>query len=291
MVKKDSKDNFLFYVPVEFDKADENGNIKIRGIASTSDIDDQNETVIQEGLDISHLKSKLGLFNYDHQKGPENVLGEITVADKTKKGLFVEGYLFKHQPKAQAVTNILQSLDESSKHRLKMSIEGKVVKRKGNKILEAKVNNVALTLNPINTNTYVEFAKSFVDSKDLSAEEKSTADILGSEESSSFSDSKDFLISKPELAILITMAKSGLATGNYNVPPSQLSGGAALATEDLDKKMKQLRKKYNKAEILKIAKMMGKAHPELSNEVVAEAAFKAYDKMVFNSLIHKLNKR
>src|SRR6185369_922744 len=106
--------DFKFYVPLELEKGEKDGDEQwvVSGVASTGDEDLQGETIDQSGLDISMLKAGRGLFNWDHQKGPENVLGQIEDADfVTKDGktvLMVKGYLFKHQDRAKAFYNILK---------------------------------------------------------------------------------------------------------------------------------------------------------------------------------------
>jgi len=162
MGKKD-QDTFKFYVPVELAKGESEDEWRVKGIASTGDRDLQGETVSQSGLDISPLKQGKGLFNNDHQKGPENILGKIDYAQNTMNGLYVEGYLFKHQPRAQAFFNIMRSLKKADKNRVQMSIEGKIIKRSDidkSVIARARVEKVALTLDPVNTSTYAEIAKS-----------------------------------------------------------------------------------------------------------------------------------
>ena len=255
-----AKDEFQFYLPVEFDKSNKS-QWKIKGVASTPDKDDQNEVVFQDGLDISHLKKGLGLFNDDHKKGPENIVGQVTDAKKSSDGLHVEGYLFKEQPKAQAYKNIMCSLEKGQEKRVKLSIEGKVLKRSKNKILRAKVTNIALTMNPINENTYAEFMKSF-GAEDSNIEK--SPDSCESEVSSSALDSQ-VLIEKSKLEILVDMAKAGLAAGNYNAPPGTLTQGAALAKESLDKKKKNLKKKY-KSHLEGAFDKLRKSCPNLSKE-------------------------
>lgn len=285
------KDDFLFYLPVELDKSGKEW--KIRGLASTADIDDQNEVVAQDGLDIAHLRNGLGLFNYDHAKGPENIIGQITNANKSDQGLFVEGYLFDQQPKAQAIKNIMGSLNKGNERRVKMSIEGKVLKRKGNKILRAKVHNVALTMNPVNTNTYAEFMKSFATKEDVSpGEEVNSSSVSQNDEPEVTSSASGSLINidKAKLAILVNLAKAGISTGNYNVPPSNRTQGAALQTESLDEtKLRKLRKKYKKSHIAQIAKMVNKSYPDIDAKDCANIAFKVYEKKIINKL-EKLGK-
>jgi len=158
---------FQFHVPIDLIKAgeDENGDYKIAGLASTEHEDLQGEIVRKNGLDISYLKAGRGLFNFDHQKGPQNIIGLIEDAKIDKAGLKVEGYLFRHQPSAQGFVNILKSLKDKDKNRVQMSIEGKIVKRggeTGKTIEQARVEKIALTLDPVNPHTYANLAKSLV---------------------------------------------------------------------------------------------------------------------------------
>jgi hypothetical protein len=162
-----SEKNFKFHVPVELIKSEEEDVWRVRGIASTGDQDLQGETVDQEGLDISALKAGRGLFNWDHQKGPENILGQIEDAEFVEKDgkrcLMVDGYLFKEQERAKAFHNILKSIKKGNAPRVHMSIEGKILDRDKlnmKKIKKARIDKVALTLDPVNPYTFAELVKS-----------------------------------------------------------------------------------------------------------------------------------
>lgn len=158
---------FRLNLPVELVKGGETENgWKIRGLASTENVDLQGEIVKQRGLDISPIKEGRGWINYNHSNDPEDMIGKLDDADVGNKGLMVEGYLFKKHRKSQAVYSILKSLDDKDKHSIKLSIEGNILKRAGrdNKtIASAKVDKVALTFDPINTYTYVELVKAITD--------------------------------------------------------------------------------------------------------------------------------
>jgi len=158
-----------------------------------------------------------------------------------------------------------------------MSIEGKVLKRKGNKIMRAKVTNVALTMNPINDNTYAEFKKSFASTEDLSegdfTESPASPDKDGSEVSSSASGPSYNIFNKLDE---IHDVVKGLATGNYNVPPSSREQGAALATESLDKKKKKLR--YDEKKVKRIYKKARALRPDLTKSEMLEVIEKVYGK-------------
>jgi len=160
--------DFNFNIPVTLLKGDAD-EWKIGGVASTEDKDFQGEIVKIDGLDISAL-AKNGFFNQDHKKGFENILGKVDLAEKRDnpeygKHLYVEGTLFKTQAASQAAWNIMNELDKSSDERkMQLSVEGKILKREGKDkktITKAKVENVALTLKPINEKTFATFIKSF----------------------------------------------------------------------------------------------------------------------------------
>lgn len=158
---------FQFHVPVELQKGKEEDEWRIKGIASTPDQDLQGEVVDQDGLDISLLKAGRGLFNVDHQKGPENIIGQIEDAEfidqNGKKALAVDGYLFKHQDRAKAFYNIMRSVKKSNGPRVHLSVEGKVLARDmadTKKIKKARIEKVALTLDPVNPYTYADLCKS-----------------------------------------------------------------------------------------------------------------------------------
>jgi hypothetical protein len=172
MSKKDV--SFKFYTPVELIKAEKDGQEvwQIQGIASTDDQDLQGESIDQNGLDISVLKAGRGLFNWDHQKGPENILGQIEDADfvdhNGKKALMVKGYLFQHQERAKAFYNILKSLKKGSGSRVHFSVEGKIIARDlqdQKNIKKARIDKVALTLDPVNPFTYAQLVKSLIPQK------------------------------------------------------------------------------------------------------------------------------
>lgn len=158
--------DFNFVMPTEIEKG-KNGEWRIKGLASTEHLDLQGEIIKMNGLDITPLKDGRGVFNWDHKPGPENVLGVIDAAEITTDGLFIEGYLLKNCEKAKAVYNILDSLKAGDRKRIGLSVEGKVLKRSdmnGKIISGAKIDKVALTLDPVNPNTYSELVKSLTDS-------------------------------------------------------------------------------------------------------------------------------
>jgi len=259
-----SNKDFKFSIPIELTKAtDQDGeeSWQIQGIASTDDQDLQGETVDQNGLDISMLKAGRGLFNFDHQKGPENVLGKIEDADfvveNGKKALLVKGYLFKHQDRAKAFYNILKSIKKSDSHRVHMSIEGKIMQRDFNNskdIKKARIDKVALTLDPVNPYTYAELLKSL---------NSDTTTVLETQPEEKIE------INKADLEMLIEVAQKALAAGvGYAGAPGNMSGGAALTTESLEGKPKKVTygKKHVKNKKLMLKSVIESLRKALPNE-------------------------
>lgn len=252
--------SFQFHIPVELEKsknAEGDEEWSIKGIASTPDADLQGEVVDQNGLDISLLKAGRGLFNVDHQKGPENVIGQIEDADfvthEGKKALLVKGYLFKHQDRAKAFYNILKSLKKSTGPRVHMSIEGKILQRdpiNREVIRKARIDKVALTLDPVNPYTYVDLAKSLASGK---LEEIPEPSYLS--------------IEKSELESMIQGAveKALEAGAGGTKAPAERSNGEAMTRESLDAKLKYITKKDKKSQkrVLKsIMQRLCELHPE-----------------------------
>jgi len=262
-VSKEKK--FTFHVPIELIKGQESEETwKVRGIASTEDQDLQGESVMQEGLDISALKAGRGLFNWDHQKGPENVLGQIEDAEfisyDGKKALQVEGYLFKHQEKAKAFYNILKSLKKGAGPRVHMSIEGKILERdnfNAQKIKKARIDKVALTLDPVNPYTFAELCKS------LNAPDESG----GVEEQVVDNTPEMVEIEKEKLEKLIEVAQKAMSAGAGNAKaPTARTGGEAMVPESLEKQPKSVTydkkmKKTSKEMVKSIIESMLEAHP------------------------------
>lgn len=160
---------FSFEIPVNIKKG-EDGVMKVSGIASTEHKDLQDEIVKLHGLDISELQAGNGIFNDDHKRGIENVVGIIEDAKITSDGLFVKGELFDDE-KGRKYYNIMNYCEKNNKEpRVGMSIEGIISKRDGDDgkiIAAAKIDKVALTLNPVNKNTYATLLKSLEAQEDL----------------------------------------------------------------------------------------------------------------------------
>lgn len=155
---------FKFEFPVEvFEKAtDEPGKSRrIGGIISTEHKDQQDEIVLQRGLDFNYFL-KNGWLNDNHSKDTTGVVGyPLDVKRTTYKGkpaTYMEGYLLDGYDRSDKIWKLAQSLQKTNR-RLGFSVEGKVQQRTGNDgkiVAKALVTNVAVTNCPINDKTNLE---------------------------------------------------------------------------------------------------------------------------------------
>lgn len=146
-------DSFKFLLDADVVKSDEaksDAPWVIRGYASTETEDRQGETLMQKGLDISDFMNH-GWFNFDHDNSI--IVGYPTAGCRVDNhGLWVEGELLKGVPQAERMWNLAVALKKSNApRRVGFSIEGKVLERDGNRIVKAKIYNIAITANPVNT--------------------------------------------------------------------------------------------------------------------------------------------
>lgn len=141
---------------------------RIGGYASTSSEDRQGDEIVQKGLDYNDFVN-YGWFNFDHHN--DQILG-YPDKDKCKidsHGFYVEGTLLKGVETAKNMWETALALQKSGANRkLGFSVEGKVLQRNAfGKIVKAKIYNVAITPNPVNTScTWDALVKSFTTDKD-----------------------------------------------------------------------------------------------------------------------------
>lgn len=229
-------DIFRFSVDADIVKSDtgEEGRRLIRGYASTEDEDRQGEYLVQKGLDISDF-IKYGYFNYDHDNSI--ILGyPLPTCRIDEKGFWVEGELLKGIPMADRIWELAVALKKSNAPRkIGFSVEGKVLERDGNRIVKAKIYNVAITTNPVNTSCSWE------------AVVKSFSGNVGS--------------------ILDRIDKS-LEAG-YETDPTKLEGGEVFRKESLDKDLHNLSYVIDNEEKKKILKQKLSAKKSLTrNELI-----------------------
>jgi hypothetical protein len=156
---------FSFWLPMDLCKAenkrgDQGKRRWIEGIASTEHQDLQDETVSQHGIDFTYFLEH-GYYNNDHKPGFENKVGQPIEAKITPQGLWTKGYLFENHKVADAIWELAHALEASrSDRKLGFSIQGKVLRREGRRILKCWVQDIAITAAPINTHTWLDVVKS-----------------------------------------------------------------------------------------------------------------------------------
>jgi hypothetical protein len=158
----DQDQKFSVILPAEFQKS-EDGEWRVYGLASTPKRDLQGEVIDLKGLDLAPIQKGKGIFNWDHKEGPENTIGAIDTYKKSEEGLYLGGYLFKEHDRAKAIYQIMSSLKKSDRGRVGMSVEGVIKKRSGDDgkvISKATITKCALTMNPVNTDTFADLVKS-----------------------------------------------------------------------------------------------------------------------------------
>lgn len=182
------------FVPIDIEgsisKSNDNPTEKswyVRGYATTPDIDFQEDMIDPEGIDISHFLEH-GYINYEHQQGNEYKIGAPTKNSYVdiKKGLFVEGKLYKGNPHAASIWNLANNIAKSGVERqLGFSIEGFARERDKEdprKITKTYITNVALTTNPANPNaTWETFMKSYMAGYGITPETQTNAGALRAE--------------------------------------------------------------------------------------------------------------
>lgn len=236
-------DDFKFVIPAEIKKG-KDGEWRVAGIASTSTIDRQGEVIIPEGIDATPIAKGKGFFNWDHDNSPENTVGVLDSYKKGSGGMYVEGRLFKNHTRAKAVYEIMSSLNKGDTGRVGMSVEGKVIERDATNpsiIRRCLIKNVALTMNPVNQDTYADIVKSMAGDGvvDFESEGKptSTDGVVTKSEEPTFT---------PSQVLAIVEKALGIGAGNAQAPADR-TGGDALGMEALDSDKKKKKAKLKKA--------------------------------------------
>ena len=273
----DSESKFKIVLPAELSKSDD-GQWRVSGLASTASKDLQGEVIDQDGLDLTPLDMKKGVFNWDHKKGPENTIGVIDSYKKSKAGLWLTGRLFQNHSKAKAVQEIMSSLNKSDVGRMGMSIEGVVKERAGKDgkiIRRAIIHSCALTMNPVNTDTYaslikslngVELSEEAVDMSVLSETERETVE-------ENTADQPMFSTNQVMTLLAKALASSDAAA---TAAPADKTGGDALSqsnlTEDEEEPSTKVLKSMNfqlyKSAMTDTLDQIQKLYPEYSRSEV-----------------------
>lgn len=280
MIETQSSDTFKFTLPVDLQKS-KDGDWKIRGLASTAGKDQQNENILQAGMDLTPIDMKKGVINYDHEKGPENTIGVLDGYAQTPNGLYLEGRLFKNHTKAKAVHQIISSLKEEDHGRMGMSVEGAILKRNKdnpNIIEKCRINAVALTMNPVNSSTYVDLVKSMNASPDFGIE----ATISTEDEFSS-----DDVLELLDKALGLSSASIGAnadKTGGDALQPRTMGQQDEYAEhfdeEELvkQKKLKKMSKSQFKKSLIEVLENMQILHPDCSRSELWNALHNRMEK-------------
>lgn len=285
-----SKDDFKFIIPADLEKS-EDGEWKIKGLASTGGMDQQGETILQKGIDLTPIDKRKGILNFDHQKGPENTIGLLDGYKRTEDGLYVEGRLFKNHSRAKAVYEIMSSLNKSDRGRVGLSVEGKILKRNDQnpKIIEkCQINAVAVTMNPVNSATYADLIKS-MNSSDVEFNAKEDAEEINGESN------EKAVFTASQVVEIVEKALGAGAAGM--VAPVDRSGGEALSVESMDKdnkkreldddqdekeekprkKLKKMKKSLYKSKIIDILDKLQTLHPDCSRSEIWESVKERLD--------------
>lgn len=156
---------FKFFLPIEkAGVAEKNGERHVYGVASTEDLDLDNEIVGACGLKKSlDYFLKHGRIDYDHKSKdePRFIVGEPVEASFDGQNRFhIHGKLYKGLDIADQVWGLLKA----GSTRLGWSIGGKVIKKAMQfdkslnrfvpRVVEALINHVAITPHPKNVNTF-----------------------------------------------------------------------------------------------------------------------------------------
>lgn len=189
-----AEDNYSLFVPIEDHDllksvtVDENGDYIVQGVMTSDAMDEEDDSITPEGMDCSYFLEK-GWIKYEHGNKPEQFIGEpieVRVGRfehptlmKAVNGIFVKGRLFSARGLTKSAIEAMQDLQKSNtKRRMGWSIEGNVKKRdKAGKIVKSVLRNVVLTMNPVNTTTWAELAKSFAKDHELTISMPDVTDV------------------------------------------------------------------------------------------------------------------
>jgi hypothetical protein len=225
-------ENFQFNMPAILEKSDD-GEYRVKGLASTEDIDLQGEIIKAAGADLSPIDEKKGWLNFEHRQGVEDLVGVLEGYNKTPNGIFVSGRMFKDHDRAKAIIQVMQGLSEKDGPRIGLSVEGSVLERDPNNekvITKCIIKNVAITMSPVNPKTHLSLVKSLAASN---VEFSSTLPVANNIEKVNATETPIFTANQVVDLIQKTL---GVGGGYATQTPAQMSGGTALSQESLDSK-------------------------------------------------------
>ena len=175
------ENDFNFWLPIDVAKSEAEGateyprgddrryeNMVFEGIASDNSQDFQGDSMEPNGFEIDYFL-RHGLFNLDHLTTRAKELksrwwiGEPIDGKIVDNKFWVKGKLWKDSPEARAFWDkCIEMRASGATRRPGMSIEGRALERdpKNPKhITKAVINNIALTMTPVNFNSYLDFVK------------------------------------------------------------------------------------------------------------------------------------
>lgn len=236
------------------DGDEDDNKIKIGGIISSDIKDQQGDVLLQDGMDWSYFL-KRGYFNWEHQQGPENILGvpekvEMVNIDG-KKATKVEGYLLLNTPKAKEVYTAIKAINDSKLDRqIGFSVEGQILERDklNPKIVKrAKILNVSITAHPVNPDAKLELlARSLMAKEQTESIITKLMDLLAG-------------VSDSDIMDIISILKD-------RIEEKDAENGEAISEEDAEKAEMNIEGKSKE----EIAQMIIEAHPELLDKEVME---------------------
>ena len=262
-------DDFKFVIPAEIQKG-KDGEWRVAGIASTSTTDRQGEIIIPGGIDATPIAKGKGFFNWDHDNSPENTVGVLDSYKKSANGMYVEGRLFKNHTRAKAVYEIMSSLNKGDKGRVGMSVEGKVIERDATNpsiIKRCLIKNVALTMNPVNQDTFADIVKSMAGDGSVDFQSEGKTEHINKTEEATFT---------PSQVLAIVEKALGVGAGNAQAPAG-MKGGDALGQEEMGdkkkvaKKMKKSSKELFKSQMIELLDKLQVLYPDNSRSEIWNA--------------------
>lgn len=158
------QEQFKFFLPIDIQKGQSSNGAtvyKIEGKASKERRDSQGETMVLKGMDVSNLK----VINWNHKSkdNPDAYLGEVQEVFFKGDEMYFKGELFPEMPMAAGAINLMKALKKRGKQ-LGVSIEGSVIERGSrdkndpayNVVTKSRLTALALTPNPVNSDTFAE---------------------------------------------------------------------------------------------------------------------------------------
>ena len=152
-----------FEIDLDLEKAGEaakKGRGPIRGIASSENVDQDGETVMQKGIDWNWFTTH-GFFTLEHPMHAMNIIGEPLEIEQTEidgvPATLVKGELYLTDPIGKAVWEKAVAMHKAGgQRRLGMSIEGRVLERDGRTIKRSDVRSIAISPQPRNKDAWFE---------------------------------------------------------------------------------------------------------------------------------------